>query len=115
MFPSLSIGTAQLSQKYGIYNYNNVLTIYDLEKILLKSNELGINSIDTAQSYGESEKIFIIDRFEFENSVDRGIQRALKNEGTFPGKDISMKIWAINLNKSKTTNTNNKNSNKDMK
>ena len=54
----------------------------------------------------KSDKIFIIDRFEFENGVDRGVQRALKNEGIFPGKDINMRIWAINLNdKSKSSNT----------
>ena len=47
----------------------------------------------------KSDKIFVIDRFEFENGVDRGIQRALKSEGVFPGKDISMKIWAINIKK----------------
>ena len=54
----------------------------------------------------KSDKIFIIDRFEFENGVDRGVQRALKNDGIFPGKDISMRIWAINLNdKSKSSST----------
>ncbi len=64
----------------------------------------------------KSDKIFVIDRFEFENSVDRGVQRALKNEGIFPGKDISMKIWAVNLNKSKVTNTSTKKkSDEDMK
>ena len=48
----------------------------------------------------KSDKIFVIDRFEFENSVERGVQRALQNDGNFPGKNISMKIWAVNLNKS---------------
>ncbi len=52
----------------------------------------------------KSDKIFVIDRFEFENSVERGVQRALQNEGIFPGKNISMKIWAVNLSKSTQSN-----------
>ena len=52
----------------------------------------------------KNDKIFVIDRFEFENSVGRGVQKALQNDGIFPGKNISMKIWAINLNKSSPSN-----------
>ena len=54
----------------------------------------------------KSDKIFIIDRFEFENRLDRRIQKAIK-DGAFPGKDITMRIWAVNLNKSTVTNNTN--------
>ncbi|MAV64178.1 MAG: hypothetical protein CMG00_03185 [Candidatus Marinimicrobia bacterium] len=46
----------------------------------------------------KSNKIFIIDRFELSNGITRGVQRA-KSKGKFPEKDITMRIWAINLNK----------------
>ena len=57
----------------------------------------------------KSDKIFIIDRFEFENAINIGIRKAQKNDGIFPGKDITMKIWAINLHKSKSSNIDNNN------
>ena len=63
----------------------------------------------------KSDKIFIIDRFEFENSVERGVQRALRNNGIFPGKNINMKIWAVNLSKSMAENSTKKKSNKGVK
>ena len=47
----------------------------------------------------ESNKIFIIDRFEFSNSINHGVQKALSNNGAYPNKEITMRIWAINLNK----------------
>ena len=59
----------------------------------------------------KNDKIFVIDRFEFENSVERGVQKALQNDGVFPGKNISMKIWAINLNKSSQNKVKKKGSN----
>ena len=59
----------------------------------------------------KNDKIFVIDRFEFENSVERGVQKALQNDGVFPGKNISMKIWAINLNKSTQNKVKTKGSN----
>ena len=59
----------------------------------------------------KNDKIFVIDRFEFENSVERGVQKALQNDGVFPGKNISMKIWAINLNKSTQNKVKKKGSN----
>jgi aryl-alcohol dehydrogenase-like predicted oxidoreductase len=56
MISKLSVGTAQLSRNYGIKNNKKILSINDMEQILLRCSELGINSLDTAQSYGESEK-----------------------------------------------------------
>lgn len=47
----------------------------------------------------KSNKIFIIDRFEFSNSINHGVQKALSNNGEYPDKEITMRIWAINLNK----------------
>ena len=44
-------------------------------------------------------KIFINDRFEFSNSINHGVQKALSNNGEYHDKEITMRIWAINLNK----------------
>ena len=48
----------------------------------------------------KSNKIFVIDRFEFSNSITHGVQRA-KSTGVFPDKKIKMSIWAINLERKK--------------
>ena len=48
----------------------------------------------------KSNKIFIIDRFEFSNSMVQGVQKA-RRSGVFPDKNIKMRIWAINLQRTK--------------
>ena len=48
----------------------------------------------------KSNKIFIIDRFEFSNSMVQGVQKA-RGTGIFPDKNIKMRIWAINLERTK--------------
>ena len=57
MLSKLAIGTAQLEQRYGIYNNKKILSKKDFKNILNKMPELGIDTIDTAQSYKDSEKI----------------------------------------------------------
>ena len=49
----------------------------------------------------KNNKIFMIDRFEFSNTLAHGVQRARSNNGVFPDKKIKMRIWAINLEKKK--------------
>lgn len=51
------IGGAQIGQKYGISNIIGMPDIDEIEKILHLARKSGINYIDTAQSYGKSEKI----------------------------------------------------------
>ena len=53
----IAIGTAQLGLKYGITNPSFKMSKICFEKILNLSLKKKINLIDTAQSYGESEKI----------------------------------------------------------
>ena len=53
---NLVLGGAQIGNKYGLFNNNNFSKkeFYEFEKLILSSN---IKYIDTAQSYGDSEKI----------------------------------------------------------
>lgn len=54
---SLCIGTAQFGQEYGITNKESAVDEKRAELIFKMANENGINTVDTAQDYGESEKI----------------------------------------------------------
>lgn len=96
------LGTAGFQQGYGVANSNIVLTDSNSEKILLEAEHKGIDSLDTAPSYGPAEliignyhkhrrnfacytKVSSIDRIETIASVKRSIQRlGIKNlEGVY--------------------------------
>lgn len=51
----LAIGTAQFGLNYGIANRNGQVSIGEIENILEFSKGYGINSLDTAIDYGDSE------------------------------------------------------------
>ena len=51
------MGTAAFGQAYGISNSNTLTTNREIHSILEYCLENGINTLDTAQSYGNSEKI----------------------------------------------------------
>jgi len=51
------LGTAAFGQAYGISNSNTLTTSKEIHSILEYCLENGINTLDTAQSYGDSEKI----------------------------------------------------------
>jgi aryl-alcohol dehydrogenase-like predicted oxidoreductase len=51
------LGTAAFGQPYGISNSNTLTTKKEINSILEYCLENGINTLDTAQSYGDSEKI----------------------------------------------------------
>ena len=51
------MGTAAFGQAYGISNSNTLPTKREVHSILEYCLENGINTLDTAQSYGDSEKI----------------------------------------------------------
>lgn len=53
----LILGTAAFGQAYGISNSHNITTNREVQSILEYCLENGINTLDTAQSYGDSEKI----------------------------------------------------------
>jgi len=53
----LCLGTVQFGLNYGISNETGKVTYKEVEDILTYCNNHKINTIDTAQAYGESEKI----------------------------------------------------------
>lgn len=53
----LVLGTAAFGQSYGISNSNNIPTNSEVHSILEYCLENGINTLDTAQNYGDSEEI----------------------------------------------------------
>ena len=57
MKPELSLGTAQFGLTYGITNKKGKIDSSEILKILKYSKDNGIKYIDTAQAYGEAEKI----------------------------------------------------------
>lgn len=52
----LALGTAQFGSDYGINNTNGKVSIDNVVRIVEYSRSVGINVIDTATSYGESEE-----------------------------------------------------------
>jgi len=54
---NISIGTAQLGMKYGVASNHSKMKIEDFSKILDHSKKKNIKYIDTAMTYGDSEKI----------------------------------------------------------
>ena len=53
----LILGTAAFGQAYGVSNSNNITTGREAHSILEYCLENGINTLDTAERYGDSEKI----------------------------------------------------------
>lgn len=51
----LAIGTVQFGLKYGINNISGVPSDVEVEKIFKAAHNAGIDTIDTAQAYGDSE------------------------------------------------------------
>ena len=55
-FNKIAIGTAQFGLSYGINNQTK-FNFFEKERIIHRAYDLGIHTIDTAISYGDSEKI----------------------------------------------------------
>jgi aryl-alcohol dehydrogenase-like predicted oxidoreductase len=57
MPPILCLGTAQYGMRYGITNLDGVVEETEVSKILSQANSFGISWLDTAQAYGNAEKV----------------------------------------------------------
>lgn len=56
MISKLCIGTVQFGIPYGVNNSTGIPSESDIQEILKNAYQAGINYIDTAKAYGESEK-----------------------------------------------------------
>jgi aryl-alcohol dehydrogenase-like predicted oxidoreductase len=54
---SIALGTAQFGMHYGVSNQLGQTKEYEVEKILTYAYKQGINTLDTAPSYGNSEDV----------------------------------------------------------
>jgi len=53
----LALGTVQFGLDYGINNNQGKIAVEDVKKIVKQAKDAGIFVIDTAQAYGDSEKV----------------------------------------------------------
>lgn len=53
----IAIGTAQVGSEYGVANTSGILVENEIKKILEKAAHEGVDTIDTASNYGNSEVI----------------------------------------------------------
>jgi len=83
----LAIGTAQFGLNYGINNNRGEIPQKEVCEILAFAKNAGINTLDTALSYGNSEKKIgncpdgfnIISKFPDINNVEESLKETLKN------------------------------------
>ena len=85
----LSLGTAQFGFNYGVTNKSGKIKNNEIEKILFIANQSGIKSFDTAQDYGDSEKI--IGNYTKEKELN--ITTKLSNTGIESFSESSIDIW----------------------
>jgi aryl-alcohol dehydrogenase-like predicted oxidoreductase len=56
-FSRLGLGTVQFGLNYGVANVNGQLAASEISTILLRAASVGVQVLDTAAAYGESEEI----------------------------------------------------------
>jgi len=53
----LALGTVQFGLDYGITNKQGKVSVFEVSKILSLAKNLGINTLDSAHAYGESQQV----------------------------------------------------------
>lgn len=84
----LAIGTAQLGSAYGVANTSGILPEKEMKKIFDRAIREGIDTIDTARSYGESEIILgnsCVDNF-----------KVITKLPTIPDNCLNIEKWVDN-------------------
>lgn len=93
----LCLGSAQFGSNYGVTNKNGKLTIETIKSIISFCYSNNIDTIDTAQDYGDAEKLI---GESYVNPKNFKINSKLKtfNKEIFNKED--MKVWQLNLEQS---------------
>ena len=94
MKPKICIGTAQFGLDYGIINSKGKVKAAEAKKILEFGSNNSINLIDTAQSYGEAEKV--VGKYLKTNSNYKVISK-LSPQGEKKWDDSQKIVWQENF------------------
>ena len=94
------IGTAQLGLNYGITNKSGKIPIIEMEKIKKLAEKKGINTIETAESYGTSEnRLGKINIKNFKIITKLPVSLPKKNIEKWVFKSIKSSIKKLKINK----------------
>lgn len=85
----LAIGTAQFGMEYGVANKSGRVKLEEVRKIINLARSAGINTLDTAISYGESHRVLgeigikdfnVITKLPASETNSKNIYEAIKNQ-----------------------------------
>ena len=97
----LAIGTAQYGMNYGIANQTGIISDLEMNKILKKAKENKIFTIDTAKSYGDSERKLgtqVMDEFSVMTKVS-DLTNFKNSNNKFILDELKDSLQKLNLNK----------------
>lgn len=83
----LAIGTAQFGLDYGISNAGGRTSQAEAERILSYANAAGIDTLDTAAAYGDSEKVL--------GHIGVPGWKVISKVPPLPGADVNGKDWVL--------------------
>ncbi len=82
-FSKVILGSAQFMQGYGIANNPDNYSIEEMHKVLDYSSRIGIDTIDTAHAYGNTEKIlgdYGVDSFKIITKIPKQEQKSKRSQ-----------------------------------
>ena len=85
---SLILGTAQFGMDYGVSNTSGQVSFDDVKDILLFANSVGITTLDTAHSYGQSESTLGL--------LNSDTFKIITKLPKYPGNSVPVKQWVFN-------------------
>jgi len=85
----LALGTANFGQQYGIANQSGKLELREVASIVRDANAKGINDLDTAIAYGESESVL--------GSLELKNWRVVSKLPPFPNKKTDPRKWVESM------------------
>jgi aryl-alcohol dehydrogenase-like predicted oxidoreductase len=84
----LALGTAQFGMNYGIYNLSGRMSLLEAEEIIRVGREHGIDTLDTAIAYGDSEALL--------GQLDIGHWKIITKLPSVPNNCTDIEQWVRN-------------------
>ncbi len=99
MSKKIIIGTAQFGMSYGVSNVTGQVSLREASEIILFSSKHGVDTVDTAFSYGENEKCL--------GSIGMDNHKVITKIGKIPNNCNNISAWMLqqlneSLNRLKT-------------